>query len=70
MTDSELEKAFSTLADALLLTESELGEEIILIQQQLEQLGERIIELNSRQQIISSDRESISQMYSRYSSAD
>lgn len=69
MTDSELDKAFSTLADALLLTESELGEEIILIQQQLEQLSERIIELNGKQQLISSDRESISQMYSRYSAS-
>lgn len=70
MAENELEKAFGTLADALTLTETELGEEINVIQQQLDQLKERIIELNVRQQTISSDRESISQMYRRYSGGE
>ncbi len=70
MAEHELEKAFGTLADALTLTETELGEEINVIQQQLDQLKERIIELNVRQQTISSDRESISQMYRRYSGGE
>lgn len=70
MAENELEKAFGTLADALSLTETEIGEEINVIQQQLDQLRERIIELNVRQQTISSDRESISQMYRRYSGGE
>lgn len=66
MVESELEKAFGTLAEALTLTESEIGEEINLIQQQIEQLKDRIIELNSRQQTLAHDRESIAAMYRRY----
>jgi hypothetical protein len=66
MVESELEKAFGTLAEALTLTETEIGEEINVIQQQIEQLKERIVELNTRQQTLAHDRESIAQMYKRY----
>ena len=66
MAETELEKAFGTLAEALTLTETEIGEEINVIQQQIEQLQERIIELNSRQGTLSHDRESIEEMYKRY----
>lgn len=66
MAESELEKAFGTLADALTLTETEVGEEINVIQQQIDQLKERIVELNTRQQTLSHDRESIASMYKRY----
>ncbi|MBX9687245.1 MAG: hypothetical protein K2X27_11120 [Candidatus Obscuribacterales bacterium] len=66
MAETELEKAFGTLAEALTLTETEIGEEINIIQQQIEQLQERIVELNGRQQTLSHDRESIAEMYKRY----
>jgi chromosome segregation ATPase len=66
MAESELEKAFGTLAEALTLTETEIGEEINVIQQQIEQLQERIVELNTRQGTLSHDRESIAEMYRRY----
>lgn len=66
MAETELEKAFGTLAEALTLTETEIGEEIIIIEQQIEQLQERIVELNTRQGTLSHDRESIAEMYKRY----
>jgi hypothetical protein len=66
MADSELEKAFSTLAGVLTLTETEIGEEIKVIAQQIEQLKDRINELNGKQQTIAGDRESIEEMYKRY----
>ena len=66
MAESELEKAFGTLADALTLTETEVSEEINVIQQQIEQLQERIVELNTRQGTLSHDRQSIAEMYKRY----
>lgn len=66
MAESELEKAFGTLAEALTLTETEIGEEITIIQQQIEQLKERIVELNGRQETLVHDRESIEEMYKRY----
>ena len=66
MAESELEKAFSTLADVLTLTESEINEEINVIIQQIEQLKDRIDQLNGRQQTLSADRESIEEMYKRY----
>lgn len=66
MAESEIEKAFGTLADALTLTETEIGEEINVIQQQIEELKGRIVELNNRQEELTHDRESIAQMYKRY----
>lgn len=66
MAESELEKAFGTLAEALTLTETEIGEEINVIQQQIDQLKERIVELNTRQQTLNHDRDSIAEMYKRY----
>ncbi|MFN8657546.1 MAG: hypothetical protein U0105_14485 [Candidatus Obscuribacterales bacterium] len=66
MAESELEKAFGTLAEALTLTETEIGEEISIIQQQIEQLKERIVELNGRQETLVHDRNSIEEMYKRY----
>ena len=66
MAESELEKAFSTLAEALTLTESEISEEINVIQQQIQELKERIVQLNGKQQTLAHDRESISEMFNRY----
>ncbi|HEY9788382.1 MAG TPA: hypothetical protein V6D17_23535 [Candidatus Obscuribacterales bacterium] len=66
MADSELEKAFSTLAQALTLTESEITEEISVIEQQIQDLKERIIQLNGKQQTLAHDRESIADMFNRY----
>lgn len=66
MAESELEKAFSTLAEALTLTQSEINEEINVIQQQIEQLKERINQLNDKQATLAHDRISIEEMYKRY----
>lgn len=65
---TEIEKAFGTLAEVLTLSQTEIGEEINLIQQQIDQLKERIIELNTRQATLAHDRESIAEMYQRYCS--
>jgi hypothetical protein len=70
MAESELEKAFATLADVLTLSETEIGEEIKVIVQQIEQLKDRINELNGRQQTLASDRESIEEMFRRYCGPD
>jgi chromosome segregation ATPase len=64
--ESELEKAFGTLAEALTLTESEIREEINVIQQQIQDLKERIVQLNTKQQTLSHDRDAISEMFDRY----
>jgi len=66
MAENELEKAFSTLGEALTLTESEITEEIKLIEQQIDELKERVVQLNGRQQTLAHDRESISEMFTRY----
>ena len=63
---SDIEKAFGTLAEVLTLSEEEVGEEINIIQQQIEQLKDRIIELNTRQATLAHDRGSIAEMYQRY----
>jgi chromosome segregation ATPase len=70
MAESELEKAFGTLAEALTLTESEITEEVNVIQQQIQELKERIVQLNGKQQTLAHDRESISEMFNRYCATD
>lgn len=70
MAESELERAFSTLAEALTLTESEITEEINVIQQQIEELHERITLLNDKQATLAHDRVSIEEMYQRYVAAE
>ncbi len=70
MAESELEKAFATLAEALTLTESEITEEVNVIQQQIQELKERIVQLNGKQQTLSHDKESISEMFNRYCATD
>jgi len=66
MAVSELERAFGTLSDALNLTESEITEEIKIIQQQIEELKNRIVELTGKQETLAHDRTSISEMVDRY----
>ena len=70
MAESELGKAFETLAEALKLTESEISEEIKVIEQQIEELKGRIVELNAKQDTLAHDRESLSEMFSRYSATE
>jgi FtsZ-binding cell division protein ZapB len=70
MAESELEKAFGTLAEVLRLTESEITEEINVIQQQIQELKERIVALHGKQQTLSHDKESISEMFNRYCATD
>ena len=70
MAESELEKAFSTLAEALTLTETEITEEVNVIQQQIQELKDRIVQLNGKQQTLSHDKESISEMFNRYCATD
>lgn len=66
MAESDLEKAFETLAEVLTVTESEISEEINIISQQIEQLKERITMLNDKQATLAHDRSSIEEMYQRY----
>ncbi|MBX9691718.1 MAG: hypothetical protein K2Z81_04990 [Cyanobacteria bacterium] len=66
MAETELEKAFETLSSALTMTETEISEEIKVIEQQIEELKDRIIQLNTKQDTLTNDRESISEMFSRY----
>ena len=70
MAESELEKAFETLAEALTLTESEITEEVKVIEQQIQELKDRIVELNTKQETLAHDRESLSEMFNRYSDGD
>jgi hypothetical protein len=70
MAENELEKAFGTLAGALTLTESEISEEIKVIEQQIEELKDRVVQLNGRQQTLSHDRQSITEMFNRYVAAE
>jgi uncharacterized protein involved in exopolysaccharide biosynthesis len=70
MAENELEKAFGTLAHALTLTESEISEEIKVIEQQIEELKDRVVQLNGRQQTLSHDRQSITEMFNRYVAAE
>lgn len=70
MADSELEKAFATLAQALTLTETEITEEITVIEQQINELKERILQLNTKQQTLAHDKESITEMFNRYTATD
>ncbi|HEY9676524.1 MAG TPA: hypothetical protein V6C76_00880 [Drouetiella sp.] len=70
MAESELEKAFGTLAEALTLTETEITEEVNVIQQQIQELKDRIVQLNGKQQTLSHDKASISEMFNRYCATD
>lgn len=70
MAESELEKAFETLAEALALTESEITEEVKVIEQQIQELKDRIIELNTKQEALAHDKDSLTEMFSRYSATD
>lgn len=70
MAESELENAFETLAEALTLTESEITEEVKVIEQQIQELKDRIVELNTKQETLAHDRESLSEMFNRYSDND
>ncbi len=66
MAESELERAFQSLAEALTITEAEILEEIQVIQAQIDELKDRIINLNTKQESLSHDKESLTQMFSRY----
>ncbi len=70
MAESELGKAFQTLADALTMTETEITEEIKVIEQQIEELKSRIVELNAKQETLAHDKSSISEMFGRYATGD
>lgn len=70
MAGSELEKAFGTLAEALTFTETEISEEIKLIEQQILELKDRIVQLNGKQETLANDRQSISDMFSRYTATE
>lgn len=66
MAESELENAFTTLTEALTLTETEVSEEIAVIEQQITEMKNRILELSGRQEVLAHDRQSIAEMFERY----
>lgn len=66
MAETEIERAFATLADALTATEGEINEEIAAIEQQIEELKERIVELQGKQETLAVDKSTIQEMYNKY----
>lgn len=70
MAVSELESAFGTLSEALNMTETEINEEIRIIEQQIHELKARIVELTGKQETLAHDRESISEMVNRYCASE
>ncbi len=70
MAVNELDKAFETLTDALNLSEAETTEEIKLVEEQINELREKIIELKGKQETLAHDRTSISEMFQRYVEED
>jgi hypothetical protein len=66
MAESELENAFTTLTEAFALTETEVLEEVKVIEQQITEMKNRILELNGRQEVLAHDRQSIAEMFERY----
>lgn len=70
MAESELEKAFQTLSTALNVSEAETTEEIKLIEEQINELRERIVELSGKQQTLAHDRQAIGEMVQRYLNED
>jgi hypothetical protein len=70
MAGNELEKALQTLTDALDLSEAETTEEIKLVDEQINELREKIIELKGKQETLAHDRTSISEMFQRYVEED
>ncbi len=70
MAGSELEKAFQTLTDALNLSEAETAEEIKLVEEQINELREKTIELKGKQETLAHDRTSIDEMFQRYVEED
>ena len=70
MAVNELDKAFQTLSDALNLSEAETTEEIKLVEEQVNELREKIIELKGKQETLAHDRTSISEMFQRYVEED
>lgn len=70
MAVNELEKAFQTLTDALNISEAEATEEVKLIEEQINELREKIIELKGKQETLIHDRISINEMFQRYVEED
>lgn len=70
MAETEIERAFATLAEALTVTDNEINEEISSIEQQIEELKGRIIELHGKQENLSNDRATIEEMYNKYCVSD
>jgi len=68
MPETELENAFSTLAEAFTYTENEIKEEVEVIKQQIVELKDRILDLKGQQESLTKDRQAISDMYERYGS--
>ena len=67
---TELEKAFSSLSDALALAEQEMTEEVTLIEQKIEDLKNRILDLNTKQETLVHDKKALEEMSSRYNDSN
>jgi hypothetical protein len=70
MAESELEQAFQTLNSALNVSEAESTEEIKVIEEQINELRERVVELHGKQQTLIHDREALSEIVQRYQNED
>jgi phage shock protein A len=67
---TEIEKAFETLAGAFTATETEIHEEIASLEQHIQELQERIVELHGKQETLAHDRQAIAEIYSRHSGSE
>lgn len=67
---TEIERAFETLAGAFTATETEIHQEIATLEEQIQQLQEKIVELNGKQETLAHDRQAIAEIYSRHSGND
>ncbi len=70
MPETEIERAFATLAEAFTSTEGQIVEEIAALEQQIEELKGRIIELHGKQETLANDRSTIQEMYNKYCGGD
>ena len=67
MADTELQKAFAALAEAFKQTQGQLNENLGTVQQQIDQLKEKIVLLTGQLQTLEHDKGAIKDMHKRYS---
>ena len=70
MAEGELEKAFENLAEIMSTTEAELKEEITVIEQQIQELKDKVVELHGSKETLEKDKEALAEIIGRNFSPD